>query len=153
MREKHVEQVIKELRKHINFKDEGSWDLIHDSLTNLKLSAGRPRKEKTPTDVWVEEARDFAREYIKLHGQCDIEAVKENIPIPEQVSNRVAGGLFRHTDFIKIGTRMADVPPEWGVPPREVGVYRLRESTDEPQRKKRVIEVEPEPDNEGIVHW
>ena len=151
MREKHVEQVIRVLRKHINLKDESGWERISNGLIELKLSAGRPRKDKTPTEVWVEEAREFARDYIRLHGQCDIETVKENVPIPEQVSNRVAGGLFRHADFIKIGTRMAEVPPEWGVPPREVGVYRLRDSNDEPKKRKKVIEVNPR--DEGIVEW
>ena len=101
MRLDHIEQVLGVLRTL--YRDIPQEQRLRTMLVNLELTKGRPKKKNAePREKWLEEARKFARMYIRKNGVVDIHIIRQHVPLPHGVDERATGGVLKHPDFVKL---------------------------------------------------
>tara|TARA_B100000282_G_C31703063_1_gene477257 strand:+ start:141 stop:467 length:327 start_codon:yes stop_codon:yes gene_type:complete len=98
-------------------------------LANLELTKGRPKKRNSgPRERWIEQAREFARQYIRQNGIVDIHIIREHVPLPSGVDERATGGVLKHPDFVKVRDKPVR---KTGGRIKTIGEYSLAEDEEE----------------------
>ncbi len=117
MNEKEVELVMGVIKGE--FKVPPQYEArLRARFLDLNL---RPVVRDSPN--WVDGAREVARQIIKEAGEVTIVEVLDEYPLPPDASNRMAGGVFRHKMFQRVGNRtIQDTNRRW----RTIGVFALR---------------------------
>lgn len=116
MNEEEVEMVMDVLKSMFTIPEKHEAKLRRRFL-ELNL---RAVVRKNPT--WVDGAREVAARLIEDHGEITIVEVLDEYPLPPDANNRVAGGVFRHKMFTRVGTRtIQDTHGRW----RTIGVFDL----------------------------
>ena len=127
MRTDHVEQVISVIRSlYSSVPAEGR---LRQNLLTLRLKSGAEKKVKDePRTQWIQNAREFARNHIKQHGQVDVHIIREHIPLPPRVDERATGGVLKHPDFIKVSDKVIKMS---NGRTKTIGIYKLNEDDDD----------------------
>lgn len=126
MRADHIDQILGVLRTL--YQEIPHEHRLRTMLANLELSKGRPKKRNSgPRERWIEEARDFARNYIRQHGVVDIHIIRQHLPLPSGVDERATGGVLKHPDFEKIRDKPVR---KSGGRIKTIGEYILADSDD-----------------------
>lgn len=60
--------------------------------------------------LWLEKARETARELLRTHRSITIEHVLARCPKPGYLHRNVVGGVFQHGDFKVTGYALAKKP-------------------------------------------
>tara|TARA_A200000159_G_C7282045_1_gene321918 strand:- start:446 stop:862 length:417 start_codon:yes stop_codon:yes gene_type:complete len=127
MRADHIDQVLEVLERL--YREIPQEHRLRTMLANLELTRGRPKKRNSgPREQWIEQARAFARQYIRQHGIVDIHIIREHVPLPSSVDERATGGVLKHPDFIKIRDKPVR---KTGGRIKTIGEYSLAEQHDE----------------------
>lgn len=127
MRSDHIEQVLTALKTiYIELPQE---DRVRRALANLELAKGRPKKRNTePREKWIEEARAFARDYIRTNGVVNIHIIRDHLPLPPGVDERATGGVLKHPDFVKVRDKPVK---KSGGRIKTIGEYTLAEDDED----------------------
>ena len=144
MQDRHVDQVMNVIRQVLNISNmPEAADRLRGKLQALNLKRGpEPSglgKKRDPQSMWIQKARTFARSYAAQYGEVDIEIVVENVPLPPTADRRIIGGVLKHEDFVRTGTKQKRIGRTF----RTVGIFRLADSDYE----------QPEEFDDVITDW
>ena len=77
--------------------------------------------------------------FVNVDGEVDIEIVVENVPLPPTADRRIIGGVLKHEDFVRTGTKQKRIGRTF----RTVGIFQLAGSDYE----------QPEEFDDVITDW
>ena len=83
--------------------------------------------------------KDIRKSYAAQYGEVDIEIVVENVPLPPTADRRIIGGVLKHEDFVRTGTKQKRIGRTF----RTVGIFQLAGSDYE----------QPEEFDDVITDW
>jgi len=127
MRPDHIDQVLGVLQRL--YREIPHEHRLRTMLANLELTKGRPKKRNSgPRERWIEQAREFARQYIRQNGIVDIHIIRQHVPLPSGVDERATGGVLKHPDFVKVRDKPVR---KTGGRIKTIGEYSLAEDEEE----------------------
>jgi len=109
MRRDHAEQIMEALEPSLRLPNEKVRELLVQRIMGVNLKPGREPQAPTKSD-FIEDAREFAREWLKTHPDVCVKDVTDRISLPPELPPDTVGGIFKHTDFVKVGTRLITMP-------------------------------------------
>ena len=132
MRRDHAEQVWEAISKFIPEKSRMSWrERFIDEIANVNLKTG-PEPKPDPKADFIKEARDWARSYLRTHEDVCVQDVIDNLGVPNHIPLDSVGGIFKHRDFTKVGTRKIIMPKGHRPRTKTVNTYVLTGSRTNP---------------------
>ena len=124
MRRDHAEQIMAALESSLRLPNEKTREMLVQKIMGVNLKPGREPQVNSKSD-YIDQARDFAREWLQKHPVVCVQDVVENLPLPLELPPDTVGGIFKHPDFQKVGKRQITMPKGHRPRTKTVNTYVL----------------------------
>jgi len=129
MRRDHAEQIMEALEPTLRLPNENVREMLVQRIMGVNLKPGREPQAPNKSD-FIEEAREFAREWLKNHSDVCVKDVTDQIPLPPSLPPDTVGGIFKHPDFVKVGARTITMPKGHRPRNKKLNIYVLAGEED-----------------------
>jgi len=109
MRKDHAEQILEALEPALNITSTRVRDSLLQRIIGVNLKTGKEPQFNSKSD-YIDRARAFAKEWLRKNADVCVHDVIEHIPLSYNLPPDLVGGIFRHADFQKVGTRTITMP-------------------------------------------
>lgn len=130
MRRDHAEQIWDAISIYIKGGSEWKARFIQ-TIMDVNLKTGIEPKPDPKAD-FIDGAREWAREFLKENNDVCVQDVIDNYGVPNHLTQDVVGGIFKHRDFVKIGTKKIVMPKGHRPRTKTVNAYVLTGSSHDP---------------------
>jgi hypothetical protein len=132
MRRDHAEQVMEALEPLLKINDDRVREMLIGNIMDVTLKSGpEPSSYAVSKAKYIKRARQCAREWLKNHHDVCVQDIVDEIGIPSGLAPDTVGGIFKHSDFTKNGTKNISMPKGHKPKTKTVNTYVLTSSQNQ----------------------
>jgi len=110
MRRDHAEQIWSAISKFVPAKSRDMWsERFIEEICNVSLKTG-PEPKPDPKADFINDARAWARRHLETNENVCVQDVIDYFGIPNHIPPDAVGGIFKHRDFTKVGSKKIIMP-------------------------------------------
>lgn len=131
MRRDHAEQIWEAISVFLKSPSPKVKEMFIEKIESVNLKPGKEARPDPKKD-YINDARNWAKEFLESNPDVCVQDVIDGIGVPSHLTPDVVGGIFKHSDFVKVGTKKIVMPKGHRPRQKTVNAYVLAGSSRDP---------------------